>query len=677
MSALKLMTFNVQLLPTVPGTTSPGNEAEGRAHAVADALDALAPDDRPHVIAFNEVFSETGRDVLYDRLKPAYPHIAVKLDDCAIGQDSGLMLFSRLPFRTLPPQASDPKVHFFSYPDSADKDALACKGVGLVQVLFPPTGVVTIAFTHTQAFYKWEDQYAAERAGQFKDLGQQLSLILGPPGTGLWRTLVVMGDFNVRGDPGAALAEWGTVFAAPSGVFSTDLTDGWRTFMRPPNAFVESDPGYTCNNLDPGENGELPAGLLMRLDYQCYSRAPERRLVPQHMRTRFRAQSDHWSLEADAHLETPACTPSRAVTVPSATTPEGLRAYGLNIVHDGSYQWVYIEEPGTYTVFPEPQLDIDLFTADDMSTPLVPYDVLPPAASGLSTLPGDLRRLGIEPGADGQQFESRGPFFIRVRATRQSGGYRGVCHVGVLRHRGETRATAIALLPWEAAKDPQLPNGQKLGPNDECWFRARIDRAHSGLPHTSTFTLLNSTGHEAALEVLSGSAGTLTASGSGPLSEVDLSAVGVEVVMLRLLRSSLTDTGFRVGWKSGLTYLRSTPTGPMVLCCIDETGPDWAGGDEITLQLQADGLPGHFFSTYWDDADSGEMLKLEGQVPVVAFAQHIEVWVKEHDFLQDPPDTTLIQALAPGDPLTKRVQSPFSVQSGTYRFECTLTRTPD
>ncbi|MFD7698423.1 endonuclease/exonuclease/phosphatase family protein [Streptomyces sp. NPDC059805] len=674
MSFLKLMTFNVQLLPSVPGTSSPGNEAEERAHSVADALDSLSAEDRPHVIAFNEVFNEDGRDVLYDRLEPTYPHIAAKLDDCGLGQDSGLMVVSRLPFEDLPPQASGPKVHFFSYPDSKGDDSLACKGVGLVQVRFDqPIRFVTIAFTHTQAFYEFENEYSDVRAAQLKDLGQQLSLILGPPGSSAWQHLVVMGDLNVRGDPAAALGEWGSVFAASGGTFSVDLTDGWRTFMRPPAAFVETDPGYTSNNLEPGENGELPAGLLMRLDYQCFSRLAQERLVPQHMRTRFRTQSDHWSLEADIHLETPACTPSQALMAPTFSFASGLQVYQLDIVLDGSYQWVYVAPPGTYTVFPSPQLDIQLFAASDMSTPLSPYDELPPAASGLNGLPGELGQLGIEPGVNGQQFETRGPFFIRVRAPE----FRGVCFIGVLRHRGESIATAINLLPWEEAKDPQLPHGQVLGQHDECWFRAAIGQAHSATPHVSTFSLLNGTGHQAILELQSGSAGVHTVSNSDPVAELALTAVGPEIVNLVLRRENLTDTDFRVGWRSGLTYLRSSPVGPMVLRCVDETGIDAAGGDEITLRLQADDPTGNFFETYWNDADSREILKLEGKVPVVAFVKHIEVWVKEHDFISDPPDIAYVPALSPGDPLVKRVQLPFAVQSGTYRFECTLSRTPD
>ena len=78
---MKIMTFNVQLLPTVPLTSSPGNEAKERALKVVQEILAIEPREQPNVIAFNEVFSEDGRDVLYNELKTLYPHVIQKLDD--------------------------------------------------------------------------------------------------------------------------------------------------------------------------------------------------------------------------------------------------------------------------------------------------------------------------------------------------------------------------------------------------------------------------------------------------------------------------------------------------------------------------------------------------------------------------------------------------------------------
>jgi hypothetical protein len=113
----------------------------------------------------------------------------------------------------------------------------------------------------------------------------------------------------------------------------------------------------------------------------------------------------------------------------------------------------------------------------------------------------------------------------------------------------------------------------------------------------------------------------------------------------------------------------------MVLRCVDETGPDWLGADEITLTLYADDQRPEFFSVYWDDADADEILKLEGQVEEIAFVRYVEVSVNESDFIQSPNDWTRIAALGPADGLTKEVVQAFDVQSGSYQFECTLSRT--
>lgn len=73
MAALRLMTFNVQCLPMIAGALDgtislpglvlglvPGSDSDAidRAQSIVDALVALAADERPHVIALNEVFHE-------------------------------------------------------------------------------------------------------------------------------------------------------------------------------------------------------------------------------------------------------------------------------------------------------------------------------------------------------------------------------------------------------------------------------------------------------------------------------------------------------------------------------------------------------------------------------------------------------------------------------------------
>ena len=102
MSALRLMTFNVQMLPLVAATwEGVSDDAEERAERVADAILSIPPNERPDVIAFNEAFNEDGRDRLEARLA-AWPNKVLKIDNGVFDNDAGLMLFSRLPFHNLP-----------------------------------------------------------------------------------------------------------------------------------------------------------------------------------------------------------------------------------------------------------------------------------------------------------------------------------------------------------------------------------------------------------------------------------------------------------------------------------------------------------------------------------------------------------------------------------------------
>jgi hypothetical protein len=699
MSFVRMMTFNAQLLPVIPVLhPSPGDEAVVRAAAIGTAIAALPPHELPHIIAFNEVFNEDGRVELLQHLSPLYPHIIDTLDDCFLGQDSGLMLVSQFPFLALPAHLNplhQGRVLFFSYPNlreffpdldvnslsswEANLDILACKGVGVVQIECP-LGIVTLAFTHAQAFYKHEDQYRDMRRTQMADIGTTLARVLGNPPSPNWGRVVVLGDFNIRGDLGATKGEWNDIFATSPSIFTDHLCDGWRTYMKPPPRPHEVDPGFTVNNLEAGENGELPAGLLLRLDYACFSTQPgDEVLVPQHMWTRFRTLSDHWSLEADVHLRTPQCTPSDALLwadIPPLSSE--MRVAHLMIEEAGSYQWVYVDTPGTYTVFPPLNMEVALFLEDDLSTPWNPYDQVHVAGIGIPQLDIDVHEHGERLDPRGGQYDLPKPFFIRLRGGVDNPHVTGPCLTGIYRHTGETRETSILLRPWEAPKDPMLPQGQPNGQADDCWFRAHLGRALSGQAHTSTFFVQNSTGHVAGITLFDQNGQQLHhVAGNQPEIIVQHTASGPETVYLLLKRSALTDTGFRAGWRSGLTYLRSVPNvRPMGLRCEDETGPDWAGADEITLRLFADDLHPHFFETFWNDADATELLKLEGHVPGIAFVDRIEVWAKEADFIQGAAATTHVPALTDLDPPVKAIEQRFNVEFGTYRFECTLARSP-
>ncbi|MDM0109314.1 endonuclease/exonuclease/phosphatase family protein [Variovorax sp. J22R24] len=675
------MTFNVQLLPVVPIVApSPGDEAESRASAIMEAFKKLPLDELPDVVTFNECFNEDARKVVINGMSGLYPNHIAKFDDTFVGGDSGLAVYSKYPF--FPLDADGKKFLFFSYPDAEDDDALAGKGVAVIR-LETPLGMLTLAFTHTQAFYHSEDEYRGTRAKQLADVGKTIAQVNGNFPALPWAKTILMGDLNIIGnhppDPAAnPKLEWDSTFENPGQIMADAFWDGWRHFNRPPGSAIEQDPGFTNNNLEAGENGQLPRGLLSRLDYICFSKLPaDQVFVAQHLRTRFRTLSDHWSLEADIHLTSPHCSPSTAFDAALAPVAiSHLKLAQLEITRPGAYQWVFVAKPGTYTIFKPTGLEITLYAADNLSTPWNPYGQIDAATMGIDNLEKDVRRFdSLEP--TGDQYSMPGPFFIRIRAGSKNPDVQGTCFLGIYEHTGQTPDTAIVIQPWAMPLDAGLPAGQPNGVHDECWFRAEIGRAYSGTEHNSRFIIQNNTGNDAKVKLFRSGFSVISGfSNADPETVVEYSTSGPDTVFIRLNRSTLSDTSFRVSWQSGLTWLRSVPNvRPMVLRCADETGPDWLGADEITLTLYADDHRPEFFSTYWDDADSNEILKLEGQVPEIAFVNYIDVSVNESDFIQSPDDWSRVGALAPTDGLIKAIVQSFDVQSGTYQFECSLSRT--
>jgi len=261
------MTFNVQLLPLIAGVLEgrvsvpaaalgrfPRGDLDSneRASLVANDLVSIPDAERPDVIALNEVFNEDGRQVLLDALTPIYPHCVASIQEKDLEEDAGLMVLSRIPFSPLPGGASSAR-HFFSV--DAGADSWASKGALMVR-LNTPAEVTTLVFTHLQAAYDAEDQYREVRAKQFVELVEWAYGLLGNDPAN-WRSLVIAGDLNVRGDPGMESDEWHDLFTR-NPLISSRLVDSWVE-MRPPGGSQDVDPGLT--------HRERPTGAEMRLDY--------------------------------------------------------------------------------------------------------------------------------------------------------------------------------------------------------------------------------------------------------------------------------------------------------------------------------------------------------------------------------------------------------------------------
>jgi Endonuclease/Exonuclease/phosphatase family len=610
--AIKLMTFNIQQLPwliraiaRLPIVGSPGASPEpdpkGRALAVARAILDLPVRDQPDVIAFNEAFSETARPVLINRLKSKYPYIIEKLEHPGpdIEEDSGLMLFSKLPFLKLP--NGDNHVYEI-FPTAVSTDKLAAKGVGIVRVN-GPFEVTTIAFTHLQASYDAANTGNADIRNDQIEFIHQTLLDLADGNLQDYANSVIIGDLNIKGDPDDTSGEKNLVFSNTPKTFGGDFDDGWQVSMHPPGDLTDYDPGYT--------HRDTPTYQPNRFDYQCTHRDADMDigLVPHHMSIPLRLPSevsDHWALLAHLHRVSPNCTPALAIDLLSLdpinkNLPESsVWILQTNFRDEDMFHWIYISEPGTFSIFTAAEIEATAFQRTDFTHALVATDTL-----STSELPDSIRIAITEREQQvvdkGEVFSWRDPFFIRLRGVSTS--FKGSAAYVIVRHRGDSPATALILHP-HLAIDPGLPLGQKLGNTDECFFKAIRQDKFTGTAYADRFQLRNVKGAKVSLELRDATAKR------PPLARVsnrnkELTVTRdekKETVFLVLHRADVNDVSFSMFWDSPLTFVRLDES--FRLHIDDETGPDWLGADEFDLDVDIDG--DNVFSGSWNDADAGE-----------------------------------------------------------------------
>ena len=421
---------------------------------MAKALFAIPPVDQPDIVAFNEVFDEDGRAGLKVRLSGKWPHVIEKIHDGGLLEDSGLMLFSRVPF--LPLKTGGVWLERF-YEEAEGTDAKSTKGVGVIQVT-SPDGVAlptTIAFTHLQASYDAEDQYRDIRRKQIETVNGALNELIGND-PHLWERAIIMGDLNIRGDSDALTDEWTEIFAKQSTELTKHVYDGWRTCMHPPGDPSDYDRGYT--------NTEWTTGKKQRLDYMLFGEAHERALVPHHMASCIRNASDHFSLQAVVQQKSDHCQPQTAVELRSIGPvagdtpgkPTSLRIVQPELKLPGSFQWLYADRPGTFTFWGASDLEVRCFVQSDLSSPLQELDTLTMSDldAGLGAL---FREAGVDP--KGSTHVAAEPFYVAVRSRKNKTGPRSLF---VLEHHGESPATAIGLTAHTVT-----PKASQLGRNLE------------------------------------------------------------------------------------------------------------------------------------------------------------------------------------------------------------------
>jgi endonuclease/exonuclease/phosphatase family metal-dependent hydrolase len=431
--SLRILTLNTQLRSYGMEALAqlnpfPNSSTEERAATISERI-LRSPEDYD-VICLNEVFDEDARDVFQQRLLPKYGNAVLKADlvkldvrqnmpfpfnhlplppgpwSAGLGfdlidlftlaagklEDSGLMLFSRLPFAQgsatgdllsllsglgLAGILTVPTVLFCPYPDSNFDDSLAAKGV-LYARLMRGSKPLHLLMSHTQAASAEDDmEHRDTREKQFEVAQRVLEEMTGGPPYN--EEVVFCGDFNVNG-----FARFGTkandeaiaLFADEFSPWRRHMTDAWWWDQCPGEPALAN---HMPANCDPGLT---TAG--QRLDYFLRARFPGR-MTTQHVAVAWDiAQagpgedptfytSDHLPLRLDLneHSENASANTAKVLTPRIQADAEG-----SGLLQDGWMDWSCLLEKGSYgigLIEGEGQVGVDVYAADNLSRPVPPF----------------------------------------------------------------------------------------------------------------------------------------------------------------------------------------------------------------------------------------------------------------------------------------------------------------
>ena len=275
--ALRILTYNVCAFPEAAQANFTKTfvcngeplALDDKAEYIAEGIRRAAPD----VAVINEAWDEGFRSELADQLEGDYPYRVTTVDGFPLKvEDSGLMLFSRLPFLPLreecqggvtgvaveaAPSSGLDAVYAETFDDSAGDDANAWKSVAIARLKLG-NGSAYVVFTHLQA----DDEYAWVRRRQLQQV-QDVVQTCGPAGSEMASAPVFfVGDLNipgrlsVSGSTVSAQAEWESLFrSAYYGLdyFSRSETGGPAgSFLADSYFWFGSPRGLDVSEIDPG-----------------------------------------------------------------------------------------------------------------------------------------------------------------------------------------------------------------------------------------------------------------------------------------------------------------------------------------------------------------------------------------------------------------------------------------
>ena len=650
---LDIATWNIQFFPAVPGSTF--DHVENRKDIIARSIIASDVD----VVAIQEAFDDEIQKYLSDALSAAYPYQVNFMDGSGallevdnleqaqryldgepsplIGtngvdtnQDSGLMLFSRLPFipfSTVPARSAGENVvaSFQGRPwDHADfiqflhcegtiasgagADCLANKGVGLIRVLHPAGTVYNVAFTHLESGASQPLLAEAIRDLQINDIERMTRSFITLERQLVQQYTLILGDFNVNGSSDVGRLEWQQKFATEGQFLTDDFTDTWNSMF--PAALEDRyrDPGVT--------NGFLN-GTNVRLDYLFLSEGVRPILLGRPLellqacvqQVRVAGDlgrspagewlSDHKPVVLTLNNTAPHCGPSTALVLENrafdnSTSSAFFSGETYSITHPEGAQWFLVTEPGTYSVAVEgvdgsnPRYDV--FSSRNMSEPYSAYrDVETPFSA--QVVP---EQTDIIPRVGSTFAMPFGPFFVRV--TTEDGAP-GDYTLAIHKHKGGTPTDAIVLFPNEEVI-------YRFSPSDTVglptrFFRIDTDGPMADVPQDLSFSVQPIDGRQTiSMLVNADRTARSELSNSGRITQSDTDNNFATFYLTVQAERPNEPSDWTVGWTTNLNIMvfNSALEGvsDSVISIVDETGPTDVGEDD-NLRINFEATDGTLF----------------------------------------------------------------------------------
>jgi endonuclease/exonuclease/phosphatase family metal-dependent hydrolase len=657
--SFRMVTFNVQFLPG-------SDDDETRSVRIADRILAADYD----IIVLNEVFDEEARDKFVEKLQATYPSFVAYIGSSEIGEDSGLMLFSKFPFEPLPNPVHrhDPghlratnagaawgDVAFIEYHSCVFPDNWAAKGAAFVRIKNPNTDhIYNVAFTHTQASYQESEHDQADWLKPIWARTDQLEVLQGVITESLLagqfqrEDTFVLGDLNIDGDladpnlglDGYArpnLFEWVARLNTVGAFFSDYFDDTWG-FEQPRQDRGLSNLYVWGPDYSPDQGG--------RLDYILKDKntgdSTIKKVVIQHLTQAHNMRdgapfvesgmgmagvnelSDHIGVNADINLWAPHCRPLEA-----AVPPMDLEFTGT-ITYPGSMQWYRVDQAGTYAfVITGAGMEYRVYEAKDMSTPASQY-------FGETTTFTDAHGKSHV----GQKFHMpEGPFYIRAfhHDRTSTADYNFIAHRNLFTSQSEAGVLR--------ANEPvnNTLSGTPINPTDTAWFELQTEKADSGNLQSLRFIVDNFNLAAFQLQVLRDDGTTVVGTDAVVESDPDNpgnlrlliectdAALDDQKLYMLVKRTNLSATSYRVRWETNLTVMHGAMAGVLGsasenLYCVEET--DTIGDDDIYLTVLVDGIV-KVSDLDIGDYDGGTYRTLEDLVGTVRYLDCVAVTLRE------------------------------------------------